>query len=79
MIDAIDRWENEGGAAESKRPLELTPETVADSSPQPRPGGGFETAAKAFTSAGGVAVQAPDSTGHELASSATDEPGARPI
>ncbi len=79
MIDAIDRWENEGGAAESKRPLELTDEKVADPSPQPAAGRRFETAAKTFTSAGVVAVQVQDSTGHELASSATDEPGARPI
>lgn len=76
MIDAIGRWENEGGAVQSRRPLELTPEKVADSSPQPA-GRGFETAAKAFTSAGEVAVEARDSTGHELATSASDKPGAR--
>ena len=79
MIDALDRWENDGGAVESKRPLEITPEKVADSPTQPVAGTGFETAAKAFTSAGDVTVQAQDSRGHELATSATDTPGARSV
>ena len=79
MIDAIDRWENEGGAAKSKRPLELTHEKVANPSQQPGAGRGFETAAKASTSAGEVPGQAQDSTRQELAWAATDKPGARSI
>lgn len=79
MIDAIDRWENDGGAVELKRPREITPEKVADSPPQPAAGTGFETAAKGFTSAGDVTVQAQDPRGHELVTSATDTPGARSV
>lgn len=38
---------------------------------------GFETTATVFRSAGYVAVQAQDPTGHELGMSATVKPGAR--
>ncbi len=72
MINAIDAWENEGGAIESSH-------AVADPSAPPATRPGFKTAAKPFTSAGDWTVQAQDSTAHELATSATDKPGARSI